>query len=408
MMKGLSISTLYAAILFILALILYFVIFYMPAKTADLSIIGGAFEQACKHGNYSINVSLGGEKHLTIDKNMNIIVASGDPSYVLYYEFFPPLDDVSWLYWIRGDIPAVVYSWLDDVHASDVESYREHLQELAKVHVPDREIKVIFINQRLSSPDLSLNRDNAIFEKHMTCAEHALCLKHGSKVRGYELKECEKRGYDHVMLYSPYIMRLNYHIPTAGGPLFGMKLEDISRSLGVSKPEMGYYPFYLASPCYGEAMSINATECECNEIVRSLYDEDGKPVGNISWCDNYHIFGDFPEKKVKCLKVEITPHYSRSYCYNHDLSNQIRYPDSWHEFVNKYLKGMDMKSVRKDCIIKLDDNSVLLNPSCMEKMTVKFGIKSSVWEGLKHMFLGQRSETSSKFMSVWPVDVYAR
>ena len=406
-MKGLAVGELFAILIFIIVLFAYFVIFYAPKKTTDISMIGMAFDQACKNGEYSINLSLGNKKKLTMDKGINQISINGDPDYLLYYEFFPPYDDVSWRYWIRDDMPAIVYAWLNDSTSKDIEGYRNKLTEMAKKHVNGKQIEVVFMNE-LDEGQKSMNRNEMIAEKHMACGDGMLCMKHGSTIRRYKLKECEKYGYHHIVVHYPYIFKIPLRSALTV-KVFEPLANKLSGTDIFATSWFKYYPFYAASPCYNQPLIIRTSKCKCEEMNEKIYNREGKPVGEISWCDDFEIFGKHPQKDVKCLVVEYgkskTPDYSKGFCYNNDLSNQVRYPDSIYAKLSKFITGLDAHSARQECIVPLDKNSVLFDPSCMDKMKIKYGIKHELLEKAKNFIIGVSEQQKSKFMSAWPIDV---
>ena len=187
-------------------------------------------------------------------------------------------------------------------------------------------------------------------------------------------------------------------------------MQKISSFLGIDKWTNAPYPFYLASPCYGETLKLEVSDCDCRKMEFPVYDEFGKRIGNSYWCDTFKLFGERPVSKEKCLKVRIDPDYSKSFCYNNDLSNQIYYPSGMWNTVYGSLFGMDFNSVRGECIERVDDYSIVFNPECMNGMQTGFklnlqeGKLGVIKEAIKKLF--SRYPTSSSFNSIWPVDVF--
>ncbi len=403
--KGLSISFLYAAIVFLLVLFAYLAIFRQRRVTTDINTIGRAFELACERGSYGINISLGGKKKMVMQKNINLIRVQGDPSHVLYYEFFPPVDDVPWLYWIRDEMPAIVYAFLNETTAKDVDGYEALLRGKARDVVGERDVRVVFINLAGSGEKAAaISREDSIFSKYSFCGENALCLREGKRTYAYELKACRKKGVEHVVIYHPYFARLASAI-LLKSHMSSDVAEGIARIMGITDWTNMPYPFYLASPCYNEELELEVGECECRRLDMPVFDAGGKAVSQLHWCDTFSFFTDKSPERVKCLRVGIRPSYSRSFCYNNDLSNQFRYPGGVLGAIYGGVVRIDMNSLRH-CITRLDENAILFDTSCMDDLAVSMGLRDDVIRGLERRLTLLTGPEQSEFMSAWPVDVF--
>ncbi len=426
-------------VMLLLVLFIVFSFFAGKSRVTGVAEIGRMMDEACEEGYAAFNLSLPQKKPLLVYDGRETIGVDGDPRYVLYYERFPIGDSIPWDWLRRKDMPLVVYSVLNGTTSKNIEGYRKRLETKALEMFPDEAangVEVVFINQVLRSDEANSS------SKFMTCGNNMLCLKSGGRIRRYELKKCEGRGIDWVSIYS--------------------RRWRILRLIDVGDEDLD---FSIASPCV-EQVAAFVGKCKCNYIRMPVYDSDGNLVSYTTYCDNHNIFGTGVQRDVDCLKLHILPRYSLNYCFNREMSDKIvEEPGIMESMLSasgsvvisyipavagtaigavaggvggffvagppgaaagaaagKYIglaigsaASISLESIyeppsslRDECLVRMDDNSVAILPSCLDRIDAEASIDLDSISGIKSAMGVVKEifsiEKNNAIWEVWPLN----
>ncbi len=262
-----------------------------------------------------------------------VFYRKGDPDYLVYYEYFPQIEDEAWTIYIKDQAP---YPGLFSFHPNT--DFEKELENELRTYF-DNPKDVYFLNVNIAAnkslrenyiaaQNVMVNNSRygiwegnvfTIFETNLTlpekvmlkyfpCGTNSICFKlRNEKIYSFPLNEC-KGKYDYIELSRKVQSKL-------------------SPKLWFSPNYWGAYNsrFYLASPCKAK-LKIYKGECQCdlsNKETVYMFDnktKEYKPVGEEFICGKIIAGKKTNPPKFDCLVVDVedmdgfcytSPHYFR-------------------------------------------------------------------------------------------------
>ncbi len=261
---------------------------------------------------------------------------NGDPSFVLYYEMFPPGEAISWE--VYRDFQYRVIAMLaprepggefkSTVSRSDLEQFVKDVESKFRTVHPSESVVVFTGNIILNSgidpkTGKEIKKKTAEAEqqvpfgrweekiglfvftgeqnlldktlvKYMSCGDGSLCMRTKDGIKKYPLEQCTAAGVDYIELFV------------------------------VNPPSEPYSTdFNLVSPCSVQTglKIYKHDECKCKEITYPIYKYEGSDqfvkAGEHTKCLNNIDGHSVPEKDVKCVTVEIFGNKIDGHCFTY-------------------------------------------------------------------------------------------
>jgi len=274
----------------------------------------------------------------------------GDPHYVIYYEMFPPGEDIGWEVYQDFDYRIIAAKdFRNNPHPQDlIESIRNSPSLSSYQNAPILLANVILsdefnplsgnVSKSWGKWDSSgnyysfdsyigLNTLEKTFIKYVACGDNSLCMKTRDGVYRYHLDQCENNGIDYIQLVNdiPW-WEINYIEEEEG------QYRDITQSKRSD--------FYLASPCrtttkvkiYYDEHCENEYNCE-KAVKVPIYKFNGEnleKVGDHIYClqtlKRSQNLPDYTES-IPCIKVEFE--FYDGFCYTRNLEPKL---PGWYNF----------------------------------------------------------------------------